>query len=235
MHRDIILSAFAKAKTEEFKKTRIEPSVNKASKCIEAYIADYSTIPFSARSLRNAHNDALDKTKTVKILQPDVLNALCMYLGFETYADYIREREAHSPEEKVQQEDNESKQSVKHYKWIALLALVMLVGSSIYFFSNKQRWMIWQENQYVEVPFDRIMLKEGRLKLYKEERLDNFRKVVLTCDTTFFTKAGNPRFWYGKNNDKELEFFTDLAQHPETGKSLKPITIYMIKKYLCAE
>jgi len=41
------------------------------------------------------------------------------------------------------------------------------------------------------------------------------------------------KIWYGRNIKKELEFFTSLGLHPETGKTLDPITDYMIKKYAC--
>ena len=30
-----------------------------------------------------------------------------------------------------------------------------------------------------------------------------------------------------------LQYFTALGLHPETGKTLKPITQYMIDKYIC--
>ena len=44
---------------------------------------------------------------------------------------------------------------------------------------------------------------------------------------------GSERLWYGKNKNKELEYFTAFGKHPETGKTLKPITKYMIAKYIC--
>lgn len=39
--------------------------------------------------------------------------------------------------------------------------------------------------------------------------------------------------WYGKNNSGEIEYFTALDKHPKTGKTLKKITDYMIRKYIC--
>ena len=44
---------------------------------------------------------------------------------------------------------------------------------------------------------------------------------------------GREQIWYGKNNRGELEFFTSQGLHPETKKTLKKITKYMIDKYVC--
>ena len=41
-----------------------------------------------------------------------------------------------------------------------------------------------------------------------------------------------PLILYGKNAAKEYEYFTHPGLHPETGKTLKPISRYIIKKYI---
>lgn len=56
-----------------------------------------------------------------------------------------------------------------------------------------------------------------------------------SCDLIFFDKSGNAQIWYGKNLKGELEIFTSLGLHPETGKTLKPISKYMIEKYICTK
>jgi hypothetical protein len=94
--------------------------------------------------------------------------------------------------------------------------------------------MIWQEDHYVEVEFDTEKHKLNQLKLYKEDRINLFKKLTPICDTTkFFNEDGSVNIWYGKNRNKKLEYFTALGLHPETGKTLKPITQYMIDKYIC--
>ena len=95
--------------------------------------------------------------------------------------------------------------------------------------------MVWQENQYVEVDFNAKKYELKQLKIYKEDRVTAFKKVAVNCNTVFFNEDKSVRFWYGKNKNKELEYFTDLGLHPETGKTLKPITRYMIGKYVCGE
>ncbi len=235
MHRDIIVFAFAKAKKEALKETGREGSNNKASERISAYISNESDIPYSSRSLRNALNDSLDPTKAVEILQPKVLNALCVYLGYENYQDYLRQKETGSSTLNQPIGTGPRNPFVKYYKWVALTGILILIAGAGYFLSNRQRWMEWDTNRYKEVGFDTQKLQEGVLKIYSEERIENFRKVSLTCDSVFFNQDGSPRFWYGKNNQKQLEFYTELGKHPETGKALKPLSRYMIDKYLCKE
>ena len=233
MHRDIIISAFAKAKKEEHKETGREGSTNKASERISAYISNISDIPYSSRSLRNALNDASDLSKTVEILQPKVLNTLCMYLGYENYSGYLKTNSVDNPTAQEFKAEVLNNSMPKYYKWLALLVISVILGVGVYFFSNRQRWMEWDVNHYVEVNFDSKKLQEGTLKLFKEERVENFKKVPLTCDSLFFNVDGSAKFWYGRNRKKQLEFFTDLAEHPETGKALRPLTQHMIGKYIC--
>lgn len=93
--------------------------------------------------------------------------------------------------------------------------------------------MVWKDNHYIEVDFDIKAYELNKLKLYKEERIKYLYKINANCDTKYFNENGSVKVWYGKNKAKKIECFTALGLHPETGKTLKPITSYMIKKYLC--
>ena len=73
---------------------------------------------------------------------------------------------------------------------------------------------------------------ESKLSSINKE-INNFHKTTPSCDTVFFNQDTTVRLWYGKNTDGNLEYFTSLGLHPQTNKTLKPITPYMIKKYIC--
>ena len=123
-------------------------------------------------------------------------------------------------------------------KILLYIGVVMLIAfgsiSTKHILKNETRWMVWQEDHYVEVEFDTEKHKVNQLKLYKEDRINLFKKIIPVCDSTkFFNEDGSVNIWYGKNRNKELEYFTALGLHPETGKTLKPITQYMIDKYIC--
>ena len=117
-------------------------------------------------------------------------------------------------------------------KVIFLISIVIVVVLT-YYYSTRQRWMVWEGDHYEEVSFDREKFQDGELKLYKKDRIDNFRKIDPSCNYEFFNTDKSVRVWYGKNSDKDYEYFTALGLHPNTGKSLKPITSYIIDKYIC--
>lgn len=57
---------------------------------------------------------------------------------------------------------------------------------------------------------------------------------IKVSDSTIFFKAGKPIIWYCKVDGKP-EFFDRPGFHPVNGKTLKPITEYIINKYILKE
>ena len=121
-----------------------------------------------------------------------------------------------------------------------LLSLILVVimtslGFSIrnICFPNKNG-MVWTNNHYEAVEFGKMSSSKDILPM-DQNVLDNFRKITV-CDTTTFFKNGNgdtPIVWYGKDpKTKKYEYFNKPGIHPITGKTLKPITEYIIEKYI---
>jgi hypothetical protein len=172
----------------------------------------------------------------------DLLNKIAEYLGFINYEDFVSQnnltnKERNFVEMNFQNESSKKNNLIKVFikknRVTILVSCLLLIGFTLYYSFNKQRWMIWEENQYKEVKFDTEKYNIGELKLYNQERIKYFKKVTPDCNTEFFSSNGEVKIWYGKNKKKELEFFAALGLHPETGKTLDPITLYMIKKYIC--
>lgn len=63
-----------------------------------------------------------------------------------------------------------------------------------------------------------------------DENLVELNKLEV-CDTTTFFKAGKAIVWYCKVNG-DPEYFDGPGYHPITGNGLKPITEYIIDKYI---
>jgi hypothetical protein len=64
--------------------------------------------------------------------------------------------------------------------------------------------------------------------------LRNFKKLEPECRTDFFFNPdGSAKVWYYKAGDKNLELFSVPGLNPVNGKTLKPITEYMIGEHLC--
>jgi len=122
-------------------------------------------------------------------------------------------------------------------KWVAvvLIAVAAISGFALskIVFKEKQ-CMQWQNNHYELV--DCTELKQMNLLANEIVPLDkdlvDFKKVEVSDTTTFF-KNGKPVYWYCKVNGK-LDFFNTVGNgtHPVSGKSLKPVSKYIIEKYV---
>jgi len=102
-------------------------------------------------------------------------------------------------------------------------------------FKDEDDCMVWNKDHYEVVSCDVVSNKMSLLSpivTKKEENIiSNFKKIKV-CDTTSFFKLGKPCVWYGKSFEGNYECFNIPGLHPETGKTLKPITQYIVDKYL---
>lgn len=233
MHKELIIKVFDKAKEARMKKGDKKPSIASLAKDVSDFIYENQEFSLGERSLRDYRKEALrliNSNEDISIKQFKVVHCLCNYLGFKNYENFTSNSKT--------SDKNNTQKLVQHLKrnWVIILVglfciVVIILINSI----NKQRWMIWDEDHYIEVKFDPDKYSIGKLKLYKEERIENFKKITVDCNTSFFNVDGSVKIWYGKNIKGELECFTSLGLHPETGKTLKPITKYMIEKYFCSD
>jgi hypothetical protein len=100
-------------------------------------------------------------------------------------------------------------------------------------FSEKQ-CMQWQNDHYETVDCNEeidTIYKSAPIIPVDEDALD-LNKIKVSDTTTFF-RGGKAVVWYCKV-DSLPEFFDDLGTgyHPLTGKPLRPITKYIISKYV---
>ena len=245
--KQLILNAFEKARLEGVQNGSKEPSLTDNAKVLVEYIDNETGISLSDRTLRDYFNKAkAENTEDLNIANQQILDALLKYLDFDNYQDFLSflnttEKESCS---KVNDLRLRHKKVFDGKKWLSKnkisfiligFAVVSLIVVGLIDFKEENRWMIWKADHYEEVGFSADLFNTGRLKLYKPERIEDFRKVNADCRTTFFNPDGSEKFWYGKNISGELEIFSSLGKHPETGKTLKPLTQYMIDKYICSK
>lgn len=119
---------------------------------------------------------------------------------------------------------------------VLLVGIFALIGGFIIWnFKNEGDCMVWKKDHYEVVSCDIVSNKMSLISpivTKKEENIiSNFKKIKV-CDTTSFFKLGKPCVWYGKSFDGSYDCFTAPGLHPETGKTLKPITQYIVDKYL---
>lgn len=173
----------------------------------------------------------------------DLLNKISEYLGYNNYEDFVSKNSQQNVKENITIYLGEDSKKLSVFKTfiqknrvsIISVGSLLLIGFIVFNSINQQRWMVWETDHYEEVKFDAKKYNLGQLKLYDEERINDLKKITPDCDTHFFGSNGEVKVWYGKNINKELEYFTAFGLHPETGKTLAPITVYMIRKYICKE
>jgi hypothetical protein len=109
MHRELVLSAFEKAKKDVEEATGVTMSITGLSKKISDVLMDDFHFQYHEKSLRNKYNKAL-KEETVA-LKSSVADCLCRYLGYENYTEFILEKDKElNPIETAEAEVVESQQ-----------------------------------------------------------------------------------------------------------------------------
>lgn len=119
------------------------------------------------------------------------------------------------------------------FKSLILFAMILVSAYGIKaFFFPKKECMQWQKDHYEVVDCKSAIQGIGAINNMKpliEEEL-KLKKIEVTLQTPFFQK-NKAAVWYCKNNGKP-EYFNTAGFHPENGKPLKPISQYIIDKYI---
>lgn len=124
----------------------------------------------------------------------------------------------------------------KHSKVILVLVCFLALGFTIsYFLFPKKQCMQWSYDHYEEVSCDMDIqgFKAANVIEVLDENVLDLRKIEV-CDTTVFFKNGEALIWYAKTKDG-IDCFNTHGRHPENYHALKPITPYIIRKYIKKE
>ncbi len=136
-------------------------------------------------------------------------------------------------ENPVGKEKTKSKPS-KRLALAAILSLVLGTTATWWWKESSQPLdlsggcMYWKEDHY-ELAACNEKVENARIIALDTMKLKYFRKITRP-DTITYQSLG--KVWYSKINGK-IEYYTSAGEHPETfGRKLKPISIYMINKYI---
>lgn len=115
---------------------------------------------------------------------------------------------------------------------IVTTIIFCLIGGVIYFGLIKKSCMQWSGNHYEEVSCDLKVKEIGTYNFVEplDERVINLRKIQVSDTTTFF-KNNEAIIWYAKVGDS-IDFFNTHGRHPENKKPLRPVTQYIVDKYV---
>lgn len=251
IHRALIINAFAKAKKELTAENYMKPSKNKQAEHLSCCLSEHHKYSYSYKSLIKLYNKAGDEKEEVIIKKPEVIQLLSKYLGFDDFTAFsnsVDKLTAESSNEPIKVQEVKEKESLKkeikpssiaratnsYQIYIIIGAILVLSVVAAYKFLNydeDQRWLRWQADHYEEVNFHKTSFKNGTLKLYTPE-LSKFKRIQVDTNTQFFNTKGVAVVWYFKHASGTVEFFNSYGLHPTENKYVKPVTPYILKKYV---
>jgi hypothetical protein len=128
------------------------------------------------------------------------------------------------------------KSNLKKRVGIAIVSLLGLFSISYtakdMLFPEKQ-CMVWKENHYEMIDCQTADEGIASYEDIKPYDANDYKLVkLIVCDTTTFFVGSKAIVWYSKVNGGELEYFNHSGFHPVSGKPLRPITEYIIDKYV---
>lgn len=238
MYGPLILAAFKKAgiKARKSKKYPI-------AEYISLKLQEHYKVTIGEKMLVNYYDEAVENIKTPLELRSDVEQALCQFLGYKDFEDFDKNysQTTLTISDKAKNIwDNFVGYALKNWHGLVIIVIVLAILNSTGLTRPEpahsvKRFMVWKENHYEEVPYEKLKeYSAEELIDFREDLIRDFKKILSPdCRTEYFDAKGRPLVWYGKNASGELEYFTALAVHPETRKSLDEITRYMIKNHIC--
>lgn len=101
----------------------------------------------------------------------------------------------------------------------------------LYFAFPEKGCMQWSNDHYELVHCDKPISGNLNDVLPKEDNLLKFKKVIVCDTTTCFKPDGEAIIWYAKTANG-IDFFNSHGRHPENKSSLKPVTKYILGRYV---
>lgn len=113
-----------------------------------------------------------------------------------------------------------------------MLTAFIVISLACYFEFQKKQCMQWSDDHYEIVDCELSTNNSGNFKIIKplDKSLLDLKKIHV-YDTTAFFKNGEAIIWYAKT-ENGIDFFNTHGRHPENDNPLKPVTHYILNKYV---
>ncbi|UWY28107.1 hypothetical protein N4T20_20590 [Flavobacterium sp. TR2] len=123
------------------------------------------------------------------------------------------------------------KSRIIRYSLVAAFSAGLAIMIYLAFF--QKQCMQWSGDHYEKVSCDLEVKGLGSFNVVEpfDKTVFDLKKIKV-CDTTaFFNKNGDAIVWYGKTANG-IDFFNGHGRHPESNSPLKPVTRYILNKYV---
>lgn len=152
----------------------------------------------------------------------ELKNLIAQYLNYDDFSDFVNDNSETKNKRK-------KKGTIYKTKWFGLSIIMVIVIFGFYYrdLVGDENCIVWKIDHYEKIDC-KNKSSEPHLKGLD---IKKFKKITVSDTTTFFVK-GRPIVWYGKSKNGEIEFFNSRGVHPFSKKDLKPITEYIINKYV---
>ena len=223
---------------ELFEKVELENNLDNKTKngisrfFVETVLEERYNKPnyISSRSIKGYYEKYVEK-KENKSGEPnsELKNLISNYLGYTDFLDF--ETKNFNGSTSLSKSDVINK--IKNYsdtikKWVIPIIATTSIASGIGIRELIEEPCIsWKTDHYEKVDCN----SEFSIQMLKDLNIDNFKKVNINKIENYFIN-GKAVIWYGKSTNGNIDFFNSRGVHPITGKELRPITQYIIDKYI---
>ena len=163
----------------------------------------------------------------------ELKNIISNYLGYQDFLDFETKNlsiigDSDQTKSTFITKKNIIVSSVKKWGIPAIISATIASGFYISGGLNTENCIVWKNNHYEKIDCNS---KIKNISINNNIDIENFKMIKASLTTTFFIKD-KPVIWYGKSINGEFEYFNSRGVHPITGKELKPVTQYIINKYV---
>ncbi|TXD53109.1 MULTISPECIES: hypothetical protein [unclassified Polaribacter] len=237
MIKQLVIDFFCEIEKRELKKNKNAKAVFWVQELQEVGYHDRNYI--GVKKATRIYEKYVENKKKVSVKEPDkfLCDVMAQYLNYKNYEEYAAEK---GPTEKIIKRSNKKntwrfKEKVSAQKIMVSVGILCIFPLLFFIYRYNTAatadCIIWNTNLFEESSCAaKNAINNGRYNI----AIDKFKKIEVTNETSFFS-YGRPTIWYGKSEIGEISFFTHRGIHPETLKELKPITTYIIDKYVLVD
>ena len=218
-----------------FEKAKNESKLTNKT-ALSKFLEAETNFQLKEKTLTRAYDRYINQNHNQPKLSQFNLNHVASYLGYENFATFC-EMNTEPPTKEINRSKSNDikpkKTSTKNWLLATGFFSTLGIGAFTYHHNTQPECMYWQETEFVKIDCQENLHPTIDILPYNEQTFLYLKRIEPTSETLFF-KAGKPQIWYLKV-DGEIEFYSSDGKHPINDKDLKPVTPYIVNKYVASK